>query len=159
MEAAPAFEAMFLHAILHRVEGDYANAKAWYTSVAEGQGEADLEAGTDDEPVAKSEADAKVKPSSKANPEPGVFEAVWKSSSRGFEYLASVEDYVRFGRGDRDELERQGRAELERTIAYLRGKFGDESWQNAASEWRFAEGETKVIKEKMILGDRGYRVF
>ena len=154
MEAAPAFEAMFLHAILHRVEGDYANAKAWYTSVADGMGEgaaADAKTGV--------EPGVNTKSNSGADPDLGIFNAVWKSTSRGFEYLAAVEDYVKFGRGDRDELERQGRAEIERTVDYLRTKFGDGKWQNAASEWRYAEGETRVIKEKMILGDRGYRVF
>ena len=29
MQAEPAFEGMYLHGILHRVEGDYENAKAW----------------------------------------------------------------------------------------------------------------------------------
>ena len=35
MQAPPAYEGMFLHGILHRVEGDYENARAWYKSVAE----------------------------------------------------------------------------------------------------------------------------
>ena len=34
MESPPAYEGMFLHGILHRVEGDYDNARAWYRSVA-----------------------------------------------------------------------------------------------------------------------------
>jgi hypothetical protein len=33
MQAPPAHEAMFLHGILHRVEGDVANARAWYADV------------------------------------------------------------------------------------------------------------------------------
>lgn len=33
MEAAPAYEAMYLHGILHRIEGDYDNARAWYRDV------------------------------------------------------------------------------------------------------------------------------
>lgn len=35
MQAPPAYEGMFLHGILHRVEGDYDNARAWYNNVAE----------------------------------------------------------------------------------------------------------------------------
>lgn len=35
MQAPPAYEGMFLHGILHRVEGDYDNARAWYSNVAE----------------------------------------------------------------------------------------------------------------------------
>lgn len=35
MQNAPAWEGMFIHGLLHRVEGDYRNAEAWYASVAE----------------------------------------------------------------------------------------------------------------------------
>ena len=37
MQAEPAFEAMYLHGILHRVEGDYANARAWYRNVEDSE--------------------------------------------------------------------------------------------------------------------------
>lgn len=37
MQAPPAYEGMFLHGILHRIEGDYDNARAWYTNVAESE--------------------------------------------------------------------------------------------------------------------------
>lgn len=33
MEAKPAWEAMYIHGILHRIEGDYDNARAWYGNV------------------------------------------------------------------------------------------------------------------------------
>lgn len=33
MQAPPAYEGMFLHGILHRIEGDYDNARAWYANV------------------------------------------------------------------------------------------------------------------------------
>ena len=33
MQAAPAYESMYLHGILHRIEGDYDNARAWYSDV------------------------------------------------------------------------------------------------------------------------------
>ncbi|KAI9884784.1 MAG: hypothetical protein M1823_003422 [Watsoniomyces obsoletus] len=35
MQAPPAYEGMFLHGILHRIEGDYDNARAWYRGVCE----------------------------------------------------------------------------------------------------------------------------
>lgn len=35
MQAPPAYEGMFLHGILHRIEGDYDNARAWYGNVGE----------------------------------------------------------------------------------------------------------------------------
>jgi len=37
MQAPPAYEGMFLHGILHRVEGDYDNARAWYRNVADSE--------------------------------------------------------------------------------------------------------------------------
>jgi len=35
MQAAPMYEGMYLHGILHRIEGDYNNARAWYGNVAQ----------------------------------------------------------------------------------------------------------------------------
>lgn len=37
MQAPPAYEGMFLHGILHRIEGDFDNARAWYKNVAESE--------------------------------------------------------------------------------------------------------------------------
>ena len=37
MQSAPALEGMFLHGILHRVEGDYDNARAWYSNVEDSE--------------------------------------------------------------------------------------------------------------------------
>ena len=37
MQAPPAYEGMFLHGILHRIEGDYDNARAWYSNVSESE--------------------------------------------------------------------------------------------------------------------------
>ncbi|MCJ1407807.1 hypothetical protein MMC19_001878 [Ptychographa xylographoides] len=37
MQAAPMFEGMYLHGILHRIEGDYDNARAWYGNVCESE--------------------------------------------------------------------------------------------------------------------------
>lgn len=34
MQNEPAWEGMFIHGLLHRVEGDYRNAEAWYGNVA-----------------------------------------------------------------------------------------------------------------------------
>lgn len=35
MQSPPAYEGMFLHGILHRIEGDYDNARAWYSNVCD----------------------------------------------------------------------------------------------------------------------------
>lgn len=37
MEAPPAYESMFMHGILHRIEGDYDNARAWYGDVQDSE--------------------------------------------------------------------------------------------------------------------------
>jgi hypothetical protein len=38
MQNKPAWEGMYIHGLLHRVEGDYRNAEAWYGDVAESDG-------------------------------------------------------------------------------------------------------------------------
>lgn len=35
MQSLPAQEGMFLHGVLHRIEGDYPNARAWYSDVSD----------------------------------------------------------------------------------------------------------------------------
>lgn len=35
MQSLPAQEGMFLHGVLHRIEGDYPNARAWYNDVSD----------------------------------------------------------------------------------------------------------------------------
>ncbi|KAK0265916.1 hypothetical protein LTR91_019064 [Friedmanniomyces endolithicus] len=37
MQNEPAWEGMYIHGFLHRVEGDYRNADAWYANVAESE--------------------------------------------------------------------------------------------------------------------------
>ncbi|KAL9124093.1 MAG: hypothetical protein Q9217_006542 [Psora testacea] len=37
MQSPPAYEGMFLHGILHRIEGDYDNARAWYSNVKDSE--------------------------------------------------------------------------------------------------------------------------
>ncbi|TVY59015.1 hypothetical protein LSUE1_G010145, partial [Lachnellula suecica] len=37
MQAAPRYEAMMLHGILHRIEGDYENTRAWYRDVKDSE--------------------------------------------------------------------------------------------------------------------------
>ena len=37
MQNRPAWEGMYIHGILHRIEGDYRNAEAWYGDVSESE--------------------------------------------------------------------------------------------------------------------------
>ncbi|KAE9377962.1 hypothetical protein N431DRAFT_297600, partial [Stipitochalara longipes BDJ] len=37
MQAPPQYESMMLHGILHRIEGDYENARAWYGDVRDSE--------------------------------------------------------------------------------------------------------------------------
>lgn len=37
MQAAPRYESMMLHGILHRIEGDYENTRAWYRDVKDSE--------------------------------------------------------------------------------------------------------------------------
>ncbi|KAF2767516.1 hypothetical protein EJ03DRAFT_258612, partial [Teratosphaeria nubilosa] len=37
MQSPPAWEGMYIHGILHRIEGDYRNAEAWYGDVSDSE--------------------------------------------------------------------------------------------------------------------------
>ncbi|EMC96267.1 hypothetical protein BAUCODRAFT_33617 [Baudoinia panamericana UAMH 10762] len=37
MQNKPAYEGMYIHGLLHRIEGDYRNTEAWYGDVAESE--------------------------------------------------------------------------------------------------------------------------
>lgn len=131
MQAAPAYEGMFLHGILHRLEGDYDNARAWYGNVAgsavfqdvwgegkEGEGE---------------------------------------EAARGF--IGRVEGLVKSGVGDREGLEGESLREIKAVVEFCRRKFGEEEVGDARGAWVKPGEENRRMGEEMVTGGKGFRKF
>ena len=141
MHAAPAFEGMFLHGILHRIEGDFDNARAWYADVA------------------KSEVYETVWPPGKDGAKGEDGQSMTGGKSGGVRFVDEVEAWVKRREGEESALEEKSVAEIKRVVEFVSAKFGTEVWPDATSEWASPSGDASKIQEQMILGDRGFRRF
>ncbi|KAM3078085.1 hypothetical protein ACMFMG_002613 [Clarireedia jacksonii] len=143
--AAPAFEGMYLHGILHRIEGDYNNARAWYSDVKE------------------SEIYAKTW---------GVEGHTWKSwkevggddrhlLDEGQKFLDAVQRFkeTRGREGDKAALEEESRRELEGITHWCVQRFGTHKMEDASSAWVKPSDEIRQIGEDQVNGDSGRRKF
>lgn len=140
MQAAPKYEGMHLHALLHRIEGDYDNARAWYGDLA-----------------AKGE-DAE------------CFMHVWKGGKEEEEAFVGRVQELRKGRSkkegrdevwesERKALEEISEDEVRRLATWCEHRFGSKAWGDATTEWKEADEKTKNIQSKMTIGGEGWRNF
>lgn len=138
MQAAPAVEGMMLHAILHRVEGDYDNARAWYRDVGkDGEG-------------------AK------------LFRLVWHGEGRdvdgesaagpALDFVDEVEGLKKRKQGEKQTLAKTSLAELMAVLHWCERKFGTRVWDDASSAWSQDEKHIQTA-QRMITGGEGYRKF
>ena len=125
MQAPPAYEGMFLHGILHRIEGDYDNARAWYRNVAESE----------------------------------IFGKVWESEDKAMEFIGGVEDLVKKGKGDRQDLEKESEREIKAVVEFCREKFGEGEVRDARSAWVKPGEDHRRMGEEMVTGGKGFRHF
>ncbi|KAI7116729.1 hypothetical protein KC324_g18973, partial [Hortaea werneckii] len=157
MQAPPAYEGMMIHAVLHRVEGDYRNAEAWYGDVFHGE---EQERGGE-----------------------GCLERCWGSGREGLErclgFVRRVEGLrkkknvpVRNGdgggdgsgvRGDYEEqtrledLECESRREIEALVAWCVERFGTHKCEDATQVWVRDREEVREMKKEMVVGGEGWR--
>ena len=145
MQAPPAHEAMYLHGILHRVEGDYDNARAWYGNV-------------EDSEVFKTVwADAA-----------GTAGIAGKAGEGGAWRL--IDDVERLRKGSKvdkerintEALGRRSLAEIRGVVAFCERKFGTGRVEDAREVWVLGEegGEKEKTKmQEMVVGGEGWREF
>lgn len=143
MQSAPAFEGMYLHGILHRIEGDYDNARAWYSDVRDSEvykrvwGKEDVE-GT-------------------------VGWKKWReeggNKDGGQLFLDKVQTLKEGKGGGKDALEKESRKELESVVDYCTNKFGTEKREDATSAWVCHDPEIGQMGEDQVSGDSGRRKF
>ncbi|KAF2826239.1 hypothetical protein CC86DRAFT_292918 [Ophiobolus disseminans] len=158
MQAPPAVEGMLLHGILHRAEGDFANARAWMGDVADacggwvpkkrGEGE-------------KLDAEVFERMGVGKGVRGSLIEYVYGEADA--EGLGLVDDVEAFRKGqggyEMGELEDRARKELEAVLEWCKAKFGEGAWEDARSAWVENSEEVREISEGMVSGKKGRREF
>jgi hypothetical protein len=129
MENRPAYEAMFLHGLLHRIESDYRNAELWYGDVSE------------------SEIFAAAWPESR-----GGLKAA-------HEFIQRVEMFKKKKEGDKQALQEKSKVEIEAIAKFLKEKFGTDAVVDATTVWVEKPEKSKEAAKKMIVGGEGWRQF
>ncbi|KAJ9641886.1 hypothetical protein H2199_005099 [Coniosporium tulheliwenetii] len=161
MQAAPAFEGMLLHAMLHRIEGDYNNARAWYADwegpVVQKKGD-EMEAG--EEGGEKGEWDGRA-----ANADELEEVETVKGPRRGgpalrraLEFVDAVEKLKRDGEGNKAELEGVSGREIRRMLDWCVRRFGTEEVLDASGAWKQSEAH-REMQVDMTTGGKGFRKF
>ena len=129
MENRPAYEAMYLHGLLHRIEGDYRNAELWYADVSE------------------SEIFASAWPE-----ERGGLEAAKA-------FIQRVEQMRKKKVGNREDLVKESEREIEAMKEFLVQKFGTGVVEDATKVWVEKPEKSKEAAAKMVVGGEGWRQF
>ncbi len=162
MQAAPAFEGMFLHGILHRVEGDYDNARAWYADVSTSrvyqhvwghggkmEGEEDGKEGEGQEEGKEGEGDEDGKDGG-------------DSVDKGRRFIDRVEVLKKEGKGDREVLENESLREIKAVVEWCVDRFGTGVVVDATSApgaWVRPSEKIQKMGEDQVSGEGGARNF
>ncbi|GAB7345218.1 hypothetical protein MBLNU457_3593t2 [Dothideomycetes sp. NU457] len=156
MQSAPAVEGMYIHGLLHRVEGDLNNTRAWYADVCDTDVFTNYWGPVPDDPNTDTAAgkvefkDGKYynENGGKAPPQPGA---------RVF--LNRLEELQRNGKGDREGLERQSQEEIDALVRYCVDKFGTEKVLDARGAFVKNSDEINSMSQDMVSGKGGFRKF
>ncbi|KAF7872499.1 hypothetical protein EAF04_003420 [Stromatinia cepivora] len=147
MQSAPAFEGMYLHGILHRIEGDYDNARAWYSDVKESE--------------IYSKLWGRGGQTWKAWQEEHGNGGDRKSLDDGQKFLDAVQKFkeTQGKEADKASLEEQSRKELDGVIEWCVNKFGTGRMVDASSAWVKHSDELRKMGEDQVSGGSGRRKF
>ncbi|KAG9558743.1 hypothetical protein KCU71_g19804, partial [Aureobasidium melanogenum] len=133
MQSDPAFEAMYLHGILHRIEGDFNNTRAWYHDVSNEE-KAEVE-------KKKDQGETKMPP---------------QKSARDF--VDSLEKLSK-GQGDKQALAKESRREFDTVLDWCIKKFGTGKHTDASKAWVQPSQEISQKGQDMVTGNDGFRKF
>ncbi|KAG9195364.1 hypothetical protein G6011_00485 [Alternaria panax] len=159
MQAPPAVEGMLLHGILHRAEGDFNNARAWISDVAdacEGYQPKHKEDGQ------KLDAEIVKQVGSNSSMPASLIEFVY-GDEEPKSLIDAVEEFRSRKKSDRrdDEevIEKRMRNEVEKVLEWCKNKFGNEVFDDATKAWVKNSEEISKISGDMVSGGEGHRKF
>ncbi|KAH3915007.1 hypothetical protein HBI56_016750 [Parastagonospora nodorum] len=156
MQAPPAVEGMLLHGILHRAEGDFNNARAWFGDVRDACDGFKPKKRDEGE---KLEDDVFEKTKSPKQSNETLFSYVYEDEGDANALIDDVEAFRKQKKGDKEGLEERGRRELEKVLEWCKGKFGEEPWKDATKAWVKNSEEISKISGDMVSGGKGHREF
>ncbi|EME84362.1 uncharacterized protein MYCFIDRAFT_135275 [Pseudocercospora fijiensis CIRAD86] len=150
MQCEPEIEGMWIHGILHRIEGDVQNARAWYADVCETDVFEKVWGKSSEEE--KNEADAE---------KDGVRTGKLPNQRKAREFLDCVEAVRDGDLNAKQELEKDARREVETLLEWCGQKFGTEKNLDASKAWVQPGGNSDVgqKKQSMLTGGDGFRKF
>lgn len=164
MQADPAWEAMFLHGILHRIEGDLDNTRAWYKDVVHSDVFKHVW-GQDDYPGRKVQNDGSAtrgpdkEHSKREDRDEREISLALQRSLTFLDELEQAKATVRSGRPPPDHLLEASSAEFERVLAFCEGKFETNIVAEASGVWVSMAEKHAESAEKMMTGGEGWREF
>jgi hypothetical protein len=174
MQAAPAYEAMYLHGILHRIEGDLDNTRAWYRDVQDsdvfravwsGDGSGvrggDEGVATDHQGHSSLADDDTLTHKDSANSVLGMnnTKVPIERALSFIDELARARSPIQSGHIAPASLIHTSLDELSRVWRFCKDKFGTEPLVEASSVWVSMAEKNADIAEKMITGGEGWREF
>jgi hypothetical protein len=131
MQSPPAYESMLVHGLLHRVEGDYENARAWYGNLQDAGEEAE------------------------------IMRKVWPEGVDGKDGEEGFGAFLdRLGKGGREGWVRErGEKEWTDVFAFCEEKFGTGEWKDATKVWVEPSEHIREAAKKQLVGGEGWRQF
>lgn len=174
MQAAPAVEGMYIHGLLHRVEGDYNNARAWYSDVCEEEAFANYWGAVPEDPnddrstledtinsleTKKEEKRGRIEKSKEGYYTHTSTSQKVPAQPAARKFLNEIEQLNKHKKGDKGALSEQSREEINALVKWCVDKFGTEQVTDARTVWVQPGEEHRKMGESMVSGGEGFRKF
>ena len=171
---------MLLHAALHRVEGDFENARAWMRSVGKDRGNGSKNGDSEgcDETSRGGEGSNVSRDGSNDGEGSGVslLQYIYGSMSlptastnecagsddplsTALELITVVEAFRKRKEGSEEALIEALRYESHHLLEWCVLKYGEGRWEDATCAWAQPPEKVRKIGEQMVSGGKGWREF
>ncbi|EXJ62849.1 hypothetical protein A1O7_03290 [Cladophialophora yegresii CBS 114405] len=158
MQAAPAWEAMYLHGLLHRIEGDLNNARAWYGDVKESEVFRSVWSGT--ESGGDDASNQTTSPEAAFQTAKSFLDRVeaYKNSLLSTKSSSGATSSEKYFPGE-DELAEVSLWEIRRLLSFCEEKFDTNPVMDASNVWVSMNEKHADKAVQMITGGEGWREF